>query len=175
MAIPPTIKIMGILATRFMTYKLIVRTPPQQAHKAMESSKKVFLGKLRERVVAESLLAHDKFCWVLVLSPDEEPKLIERCAKGEVLIRQFYKKLFKELDRSNKLAHRLGKSMRWIKARVKKMMNKGKGSEGFDEELDWMNIEDRAEIESFLEGDMIKIEEVKNENTGSIRKVMEEL
>jgi hypothetical protein len=149
-----------------MKVKITIKTPPNQANKAIESSKKVFLGKNKDFVIQEEVIAHDEFYWVLVIQDlNQMEKLYKKCAAGEVMIREFYRKLFKEIDRANKISKKLGKPISWVKARVKKMMGKRSTGdvEGFEDQInntDFFEIEDREVMKKFLEESMIKVEEV---------------
>lgn len=152
-----------------MLYELIIKTPPGQAEKCIESNKKVFLGfGLKDKVYDQKVLAHNEYAWYLSLNnPSDYDKLLKRCATGEVSIKKFYNELFRTIHRTNKLASKLSKPLKWVRERVIRLFTKKvQESDSFEDTLRGMNneeflrIDDEEEMKTFLTQPLISIKQI---------------
>ena len=156
-----------------MKLKINVKTPKDQAAKCIETQKKALLGMAQASQILEQKLVNDhEFYWVLnIRSHREMMKTIKKCARGEVLIKKFYRTLISLIDRANKLANKFKKGARWMKRwLVRRIKTKTQGNEELvnaienmsDEEFkDFLVIHDRVAMQELLAGDLITVEEVK--------------
>ncbi len=158
-----------------MRVKITVNTPKNQAEVCIKSQKKAFLGfRGSRRVVKEGVISHNQFYWLLDIKPKEFVTVTKHAARGEVIIRKFYKMLFKVIGRVNKLNQKWKKGAKWLKKQLIKRLNKlTKDSpddnkdflgniEGMtDEELGtFIEIHDKEAVQKLLEGELIIVEEV---------------
>lgn len=157
-----------------MKLKITVWTPKNQAEKSMATNRMALLGiKHTRKVVEEKLVAHNQFYWVLEVKPDDVLDITRKCAKGEITIRKFYSVIFKLIKRANRIAEKSSKAgawlKRWVIKRLKKMSQGQQENDGLvqqfenmndDEFNDFIKINDEAEMRAFLEGELIKVEEV---------------
>lgn len=149
--------------------RITVLTPKNQAAKCIESQKKAMLGHAQsKKVIDQKLIAHNKFYWDVSYETDKEYfDIVAKCSRGEVMIKRFYKTLFKVINRANNLANKFDKGIKWIKSwiikRIKKIYVNNPDMEEYinnmtdDEMKDYLKIDDRAEMEKLLEKDLIKI------------------
>jgi len=94
-------------------------------------------------------------------------KITYKCARGEVMIKQFYKTLFKLLNRANHLASKFKKGVDWVRRWMKKQLKKqGQTDEGMmnhidsmsDEQLlDFIKVSDREDMDQLLSGKLISV------------------
>ena len=139
----------------------------------MKSLKHTILGvSTTKKVKREELLSHNSFYWIVEVKDYEESADVTRkCARGELLIRQFYKVLFKLIDRGNKLAKKWSKGTAWIKRWIKKRLAKmGETDPDIinyidntpeDDVKNLLEITDREEMDELLNGDLITVEVLK--------------
>jgi len=158
-----------------MKVKVNVKTPKNQADKCIKTQKAAILGHSQsQKILEEEVVSDHEFYWVLQLdNPKEYTKILEKAARGEMIIKKFYRTLFKLIDRANKLSDKFGKGVgwirRWIIRKVKKQQEKGGDDsiiqqiqEMSDGELrDFIKVTDRAELEKLLGGELINVEEIK--------------
>lgn len=156
------------------TVKIIVRTPKNQAKKCINTQRNALLSyKLSKLIIEEKVVAHNKFYWVLCTNTDKDyDDLLLRVAKGEILIKKFYKMLFSIMDRCNKLLNKWAKGWMWAKRWVTSKLRKlYKGSdtnemltqiEAMTEEewKDFFNVTDREEMKKLMSGELISVETV---------------
>lgn len=151
-----------------MRVRVTVLTPKNQAERCVKTQRRALLGYSKDYVVLEEKVVSDhEFFWVVeVDSPSGYAKILEKATRGEVLIRKFYRSLFKLIDRGNKLANKFGKGLGWVrKWIVRKIRKSAEGDlveqiEGMsdDEFKDFLKVTDRADLELLFEKKLISVE-----------------
>lgn len=158
-----------------MKVKITVNTPPNQAEKSMETQKNALLGiKTKTKVIEQKATRHNQFYWIMEIGPDEMQGITKKCARGEAIIRKFYKVLFKLIKRANRIAEKSGRAAKWIKRwivkRIKKISAPGEKQDGLanqiegmtdDEMASYIKISDKPEMDELLNGELIIVEELK--------------
>lgn len=159
-----------------MQVKVTVRTPKNQAAKCIETQKQALLGyRASSKVKKQKLVKHNKFYWILEIEQKELPEIIKKCARGEIIIREFYKYLFKLLSRANKLATKFKKGIHWIRRWIKKRLKKtGQENQGManyidsmtdDQLIDFIKVSDREEMDKLLAGELITVKTIDLDKT----------
>ena len=132
---------------------------PYDAPKHVKTLKKSILG---FKVPVEQHIVDDKnFYWILEAENDKElQKYSTRAAKAEFGIKQFYKTLFKLMNRANTLMARWNKGVKWVRKYLKRQLSKYQGNANdMKERLDSMSDDelkkffdphDREDMEKFL-------------------------
>lgn len=154
--------------------KITVLTPKNKAASNVKLLRKTLIGFSRiQNIVTEKVIAHNKFFWVLAYKDEKDfQKISKKVFKGEIMIKKFYARLFKVIDRANKLSDKFSKGIEWIRRKVLKTLKK---KYQYDEHNDLYNniktmskedlkefikIEDRKEMDKLLKKDLIKIEKM---------------
>lgn len=160
-----------------MKIKVTVNTPKKQAAQCMKTQKKAYLGfKASKKVIKEELVNDAQFYWVLEIEPKDTKGLYKNAARGELMIRKFYRGLFKIIDRCNKIQKKTGKGAKWLKRQlIKRLKKQTEHSPDDDNELiknidnmsddefkDFIVVHDREPMEKLLSGDLIKLEELED-------------
>lgn len=150
--------------------KIAVKTPKNQAHKSVETQKKALLGyKGARQVIEQRVVANNLFYWIVEAPASDVPDIIKKAAKGEALIRSFYRTLIRILSRANKIAQKSGKGGAWMKRWIIKRMKKVSRDKGLTDQWEAMSDEqfqefirmtDRKEIEELIAGEMITVTEL---------------
>ena len=151
--------------------KITCKTPKNRANKEVATFKDMVTGFAgHKRVVAEQVIAHNKFILVVhCKDPKEMQYTLAKAAKSEVRIKKIYKIIIKVFDKLNKLAKKgswgLEKSKRALvtllkingieQSAAKKWASDAKVTNGSFE------IKDRKDILALLAGDIITVEEYK--------------
>ena len=161
-----------------MKIKVLVQTPKNQAAKCINTQKAMLLGYSRIKdVVTQTLINDHSFYWIVdVKDLAEYTKIAKRCGTAEVFIRRFYQFLFRMVDRVNWLAKKFDKGAAWAKNwLVHSLKKKYQSTEGENdlitqiegmsdsEFLDFIQVSDRVAMEKFLKGDLITVEDWKEE------------
>lgn len=153
--------------------KITVKTPKNQAVKCIETQKKAILGfKHKHKVIEQKVVSDRKFFWIVqVESYKDIMEIGKKAAKGEILIKKFYSTLFHLVDRANKLDKKFRKGTIWVKGFIMKRLRKiykdeqGGMADAIEnmnsKELeDFLNIEDKEEMQKLLSGNLISIDEI---------------
>lgn len=157
--------------------KITVLTPKNKAASNINMLKKTLIGVTRiQNIISEKIVSHNKFYWILAYKDQNDyDKIMKKVFRGEIMIKKFYRTLFKIVDRANKLASKFKKGIEWIRRwMLKTLKKKYQYDESNDlykqiknmpqEELkEFIKIEDRKEMDKLLKKDLIKIEKVLDE------------
>lgn len=154
-----------------MKLKITVNTPKNQATKCVESQKNQLLGwKISKQIIESKVINHKQFYWILNIDDDQYNKLISNCAKGEILIKRFYKVLIKWINKGNKLATKFKQSSAWIRKWILKQARKYyKNNEDMIKEIEsmtdedvsnFLKIDDMEEMQKLLDGALIDVEQL---------------
>lgn len=161
-----------------MEIRIDVKTPAGQAEKSVKSQKLALLGLgMSKKVKHQQVVANNHFYWILDIDENDYPKLVKKCAAGEVMIKTFYRKLFKTINRVNKISAKIGKGGKWLKKQLIKRLTKltehspdnnsdfiGQFENMDDEEFEhFIEINDKAMMDELLAGELITMEKLKNE------------
>jgi len=156
-----------------MKLQINVKTPKGQAESCIKTQRNALLGfKKSKQILEEKMLSDHEFYWVIPCEDTKEMmKIHKKLSRGEVFIKQFYKSLFKLINKANKLATKFDKGTSWIR---KWMIKKLRGTyeekeEGgliqqiqnmTDEEIkDFIKINDEREMKLLLAGELITVKE----------------
>jgi hypothetical protein len=155
-----------------MKVKITIRTTAKQRDKQMENLKKNVLGFGNKfKVIAQEPVSEQYFYWIVELNPKDLYDLTSRVAKAEVSLKQFFKKLFWAYDRALKLKGKFEKGWDWMAERFKHNMKGSNPKEdavaslmmqemGLDpSKPETFKIDDRAEMEDIISGDIFKVED----------------
>lgn len=161
-----------------MKVKVTVKTPRKQAAACIKSQKKAFLGLGgAKKIIDEKVVSDSEFYWILKVEPKDMKALTTNAARGENIIRKFYRMLFKTIGRCNALQKKFKKGAVWIKKQLVKRFRKLTESSPddnteflasienmSDEEFgDFIVINDKEAMEKLLAGDLITIKELDDE------------
>lgn len=148
-----------------------ILTPKGQADKCVESMKGMLIGwGLKKDIIEQKVLSPGEFYWVLKIESDKLPILTKKAADGEVIIKGFYRQLFKQIGRVNKLAGKFAKGGKWMikqmEQRIKKAFEHNQQAEDFVNDLknmkekefyEFISVKNRAEWDTFLEQELISV------------------
>lgn len=110
-----------------MKIKILIHTPKNQAAKCITSLKDKILTikQSKHQLIKQKITAHNQFYWIIRLDSDKDyDQIIKKAARADLLIKQFYKTLFKWVHRANKLANKFKKGSAWIKNWITKQIRK---------------------------------------------------
>ena len=157
-----------------MKVKITVKTPPNQAARCINSQKDALIGFKKQKDVKEQKIVNDhEFYWILEVKDEKElGKVTHRLAMGEVLIKKFYRTLFKVIRRANTLSKKFKKGSQWLKKQIIKRLDKvSMDNQDIKAQIDsmndeefqgWLEITDKEVMQELLSGPLFEVEVQEN-------------
>ena len=157
-----------------MKLKILVRTPKGQAKRSLNKLSATLLGyKLEKKIIEKKLINNKSFYWILEAdTPKVEREITTKCARGDVITREFFKAVFKIIRRANKVASKFKKGGAWAKRWVLKKLRKQNPVEYRENDMykyiedtpedDFLVVKDQEAMDRFLaQKELISVKEVK--------------